>query len=367
MNLRAFTHPLILCLVLVGLASAQDSNRNQAISKKQIPESGTLSPQELFRRVSPSVVVVEILDFHDSVIGRGSGIVIAPGQVVTNRHVADAGMIWRVRQGDQNWRAFPTFIDPDHDLAQLKADGLNAPPISLRVSSTLVVGERVYAIGSPRGLELTLSDGLISGLREYENGRLIQTSAAISPGSSGGGLFDAKGTLVGITSFGITESQNLNFALPTEWVQALSHTEPTARRPQSTSDSGEALVHAGTALNNLQTLVQQRRLLHDRTYTVPHLADGVDWLMGHSTLACIKDAESSDCYDNWPAGRHASLVMLQLLMEIRAAQPSRDDLEETILSSAKTAWKALADAYCKDTGGSFTDLDDKIRTCPNAH
>jgi len=367
MNFKAFSHPLILCLVFAGVASPQDNNRNRAISKKQISEGATPSAQDLFKRVSASVVVVEVLDVNDVVVGRASGVVTAPGRVVTNRHVVDAGMIWKVRQGDAKWRAFLTYVDPDHDLAQLKADGLNAPPVSLRPSSTLAVGERVYAVGAPRGLQLTLSDGLISGLRDYENGRIVQTSAAISPGSSGGGLFDASGTLIGITSFGITESQNLNFALPAEWVQSLTLAQTSnAKQQRSNSDSSEAFLRAGIALNNLQTMVQQRRLLHDRAYTIPHLDNGVSWLMGHSTLACIKDAGSPDCSDNWPLWQHASLVMLQLRMEIRAAQPSRDDVEEPFVSSAAAAWRSLADVYCKDKPtGFFTDLRDRIEVCPN--
>jgi tetratricopeptide (TPR) repeat protein len=88
----------------------------------------------------------------------------------------------------------------------------------------LEVGEKVYAIGAPQGLELTLSEGLISGLREYGSARLIQTTAAISPGSSGGGLFDTQARLVGITTFVVKNGQNLNFALPGEWVSALGFT-----------------------------------------------------------------------------------------------------------------------------------------------
>ena len=90
-----------------------------------------------------------------------------------------------------------------------------------RSSSSLAVGERVYAIGAPEGLELTLSEGVISGLRESGGGCVIQTSAAISPGSSVGGLSDTEGRLIGITTFSLKEGQNLNFALPTEWVQTL--------------------------------------------------------------------------------------------------------------------------------------------------
>jgi S1-C subfamily serine protease len=79
--------------------------------------------------------------------------------------------------------------------------------------SRLKVGEQVYAIGSPSGLRNTLSEGIVSGLREIKGIQHIQTTTPISPGSSGGGLFDAEGKLIGITTFRIGDNGNLNFAV----------------------------------------------------------------------------------------------------------------------------------------------------------
>ncbi len=187
-----------------------------------LPNSDAASAQELFRRLSPSVFVVEVLDASGSVIATASGVALGSDEVVTNKHVIEGGKIWRIRHGREAWPASIAHLDPVHDLCELNAPGLNAPPVLVRASSSLAVGERVYAIGAPEGLELTLSEGVISGLRDYSGGRVIQTSAAISPGSSGGGLFDTEGRLVGITTFSLKEGQNLNFALPTEWVQTLA-------------------------------------------------------------------------------------------------------------------------------------------------
>jgi S1-C subfamily serine protease len=79
----------------------------------------------------------------------------------------------------------------------------------------------VYAIGTPQGLERTLSQGLVSAMRETSEGTVIQTSAPISPGSSGGGLFDTQGQLVGITTFQTKTGQNLNFAIPVDWLDTM--------------------------------------------------------------------------------------------------------------------------------------------------
>jgi S1-C subfamily serine protease len=187
----------------------------------QLPDR-ELSAKEVFERVAPSVVVVELLDVSGKVVGFGSGVVVAPTTVVTNLHVLANGTSYRVKHADATWPAQLLRADAQHDLAELSVGGLDAPPAPLRDSSTLSVGERVFAIGAPEGLELTISEGLISGLRELVGfDRVIQTSAPISPGSSGGGLFDSRGRLVGITTVYLLGGQNLNFALPADWVARL--------------------------------------------------------------------------------------------------------------------------------------------------
>jgi tetratricopeptide (TPR) repeat protein len=171
-------------------------------------------------------MVVESLDAKGKVTVFGSGVVIAPGRVITNRHVIEDGASFRIEHGGKKCSAKLIRVDPGHDLAELSVAGLAAPVVTVLDSSKLAVGETVYAIGAPEGLELTISEGLISGLRDFDNGRVIQTSAAISPGSSGGGLFDAEGRLVGITTFYLKEGQSLNFALPAEWTLALNRPAP---------------------------------------------------------------------------------------------------------------------------------------------
>jgi tetratricopeptide (TPR) repeat protein len=88
-------------------------------------------------------------------------------------------------------------------------------------TSRLKVGARVYAIGAPKGLELTLSEGIISSLREVDGGQYLQISAPISPGSSGGVMFDEEGQLIGLPTFYVAEGQQLNFAVPVEWITEL--------------------------------------------------------------------------------------------------------------------------------------------------
>ena len=182
------------------------------------------TPQQIFEVASPSIVVVEVHDSAGKLEATGSGVVIATGEVVTNCHVAQEGKTLLVRQGKASYPAHVHYADRERDLCQLTVPNFKASPIALGDVANLRTGARVVAIGAPEGLELSVSEGLISSLRELGAGStIIQTTAPISPGSSGGGLFDEEGRLIGITTFYLAEGQNLNFALPVNWVAQLPH------------------------------------------------------------------------------------------------------------------------------------------------
>src|SRR5262249_46799588 len=132
------------------------------------PRVEALEPQEVFLKASPSVVTVDILDAAGHVMGFGSGVVITPGEIITNCHVVAKGMKFRVKKGRRTSSASVRFYDDKRDLCQLhapQAASFTTPVRDIGAVDNLQVGQRVYAIGGPRGLELTLSDGLISGLR----------------------------------------------------------------------------------------------------------------------------------------------------------------------------------------------------------
>jgi TonB family protein len=190
-----------------------------------------MDAEQVFDRAASSVVTVESHDANGVMMNFGSGVVVAPGEIITNCHVVRDGALFHVKKEGHSAPAYLHFSDKARDLCQLQAaqaTSFTRPVRAIMAMSDLRVGQRVYAIGAPRGLEVTLSDGLISGLRHSAGGsvQLIQTTAPVSPGSSGGGLFDQDGRLVGITTFILKESQNLNFAVPAMWVQELQSKQP---------------------------------------------------------------------------------------------------------------------------------------------
>ncbi|HSC80391.1 MAG TPA: trypsin-like peptidase domain-containing protein [Chitinolyticbacter sp.] len=178
-----------------------------------------LSSSELFDTASPSIVVVVGRNGDTQLSSLGSGVVIERGEVVTNCHVVAQTPDVKVLYQGKDYSARVRYQDHGHDLCQLSVSGLDAP--AARLGGPLRVGNKVFALGAPQGLELSLSEGIVSSLRDFDKAKLIQTTAAISPGSSGGGLFDERGGLVGITTFQSRTGQNLNFAVPAEWVALL--------------------------------------------------------------------------------------------------------------------------------------------------
>lgn len=198
-----------------------------ANTAKAAVANAPLSAEQLFVKASASVVRVNVLSTMGDPLGLGSGVVIDNGVVITNCHVTRAGPNLTVQKNDATYPASVSLADEKHDLCKLSVTGLEAPAVKISTVSRLAIGQKVYAIGSPRGLDLTLSDGMVSSLREGPDGTLVQTTAPISPGSSGGGLFNEFGELVGIITFQYTNGQNLNFAIPADWIASMSSTSVT--------------------------------------------------------------------------------------------------------------------------------------------
>jgi S1-C subfamily serine protease len=200
---------------------------------------------EIYRRASPSVVHIRnvallrdrwSLDVAEIGQGEGSGFVWDDrGYVVTNHHVIADGDAFHVTLADHTtWPARAVGGDPDNDIGVLKVDG--APPakllpLDIGTSHDLLVGQSVFAIGNPFGLDQTLTTGVISGLgREIraDTGRriadVIQTDAAVNPGNSGGPLLDSAGRLIGMNTAIVSPSgasAGIGFAVPVDAINRI--------------------------------------------------------------------------------------------------------------------------------------------------
>lgn len=227
-----------------------------------VASAAELTPQQVFRVVSPSVVVIQAYGEGDEVVASGSGVVVPSRKedvttIATNCHVVDSftGRFVGVTSGGRWGIGWVTGRDPARDLCIVDAliierlgddssdtTYLKLPAVTIASSQWLEVGDPVFAVGAPQGLELSFSNGLISGFREYQGADYIQMTTPISQGSSGGGLFDAQGRLVGITTMYVPDAQTLNFAVPAEWIASVPQVE--IPEPRTTSSAASPPVRA---------------------------------------------------------------------------------------------------------------------------
>jgi tetratricopeptide (TPR) repeat protein len=185
---------------------------------------------ELVRRIKPSAVAIETFDVRGEKVSRGSGFFIDTDRIVTNRHVLDGAHRAEIHSSTGN--IYPVkavlAIDAEGDIALLKID---APaglirPLPLDKTSPQE-GESIVVIGNPLGLEGSVTNGIVSAVRDIPTfGRIIQITAPISSGSSGSPVVNMQGQVIGIATLQITGGQSVNFAIPSERISQLQLTAP---------------------------------------------------------------------------------------------------------------------------------------------
>lgn len=185
--------------------------------------ASALEPDVLFARVAPSIWSVRTLDAQERPLQTGSAVVVAPGRLVTSCRVLAKASSVVVRQDNVSYGATLEFPDPVRDLCQLSVARFPAPSVPFAPPGLARPGQRVYAVGNPKGLENTLSEGMLSALRagDGEETRRLQTTVATAPGASGGGLFDSEGRLLGILVADDSPGVPTGLAIPAEFVAEL--------------------------------------------------------------------------------------------------------------------------------------------------
>ena len=208
---------------------------------------------ELIRRVKPSVVSVITYNAKGEVAITGSGFFVRPGQVVTNLHVIEGAQRAEVRTFEGKGRTYQVegvaALDEDGDLALLS---VQMPPERTRVLETTTSmpeeGERIFVIGNPLKLEGSVSDGIVSAVREVPSlGKIVQITAPISHGNSGSPVFNMRGQVVGVVTIRVMNGQNINLALGAARLSELAGGQPLlsfeelAARTRTTGQQPEAL------------------------------------------------------------------------------------------------------------------------------
>jgi len=180
---------------------------------------------ELVRRIKPSAVAIETFDAKGATLSRGSGFFISVDKIVTNRHVIEKSN--RVEIHLMDGKKFTArgvlAIDGEGDLALLQVDvPQNSAPALPLIQSAPQEGESIVVVGNPFGLEGSVSNGIVSAVREIPGyGKIIQITAPISPGSSGSPVVNMRGQVIGVATLQAAEGQSLNFAVPSSRIAQL--------------------------------------------------------------------------------------------------------------------------------------------------
>lgn len=193
--------------------------RRGVVPNEQAPTVPTaMSTQQIFQMAGGGVTLIETFDDEGHKREQGSGFVVSSdGTAITNYHVIRGASRATAKFSDGTLSDVSGVVSYDaaRDVAVIRLASAPKTVLQLGDSDGVTVGEKVVAIGSPLGLENTLSEGIVSGMR---NG-VIQMSVPISPGSSGGAVFDPQGKVIGISVATILMGQNLNFAVPINWAK----------------------------------------------------------------------------------------------------------------------------------------------------
>lgn len=208
-TLSSASSALILSIILATLVS---------------PVAFGQSTREIVQNTLPSVVVLDMQDKNGQQVAFGSGFFVRDNVIAAGLHVINGAHKGYYKHVGYK-KKFPLTgilaVDTTQDLVLLAAPGARAPALLLGDSDQVAVGDPIYAVGNPKGFEGTFSQGIVSGIREAGSRELLQITAPVSRGSSGGPVLNAKGEVIGVAFATHGGGQNLNFAVPVSYLQAL--------------------------------------------------------------------------------------------------------------------------------------------------
>lgn len=224
------------------------------------------TPQDIARQSLPSVLLIVVNDNHSQPLAMGSGFIVKDGVVATNFHVIEGGSSAIAKNVDSDKPLNVDGIlatDPDQDLALLKVTDLRGAPLPMATGKPAEIGQRVYAVGNPKGLQGTFSEGIVSAKRSDNSRTLVQITAPISPGSSGGPVLDKDGAVIGIATATLKDGQNLNFAVGVDALAALLAGSKGDVKPFGGPARKKAALPDGKALGSAITFTE---FMWDKVY-----------------------------------------------------------------------------------------------------
>lgn len=266
----------------------------------------SLTVPKIVKLIAPCVVVIQ--GKTESGESLGSGFVVSKdGKIVTNLHVIRELLTAKVLvpNGDVFDSLTVLATDERRDLAVVKVAGFNLPTLEIGDSDSLAVGQRLIAVGSPLGLEGTVTTGVLSAIRESDGYRVLQTDAAVNPGNSGGPLVNEMGKVIGVITFKLRATENINFAIPINYVRGLLN---NLQQP--------------ITLGEMRSKVTQPGATFEQNNNGASLKDTLDWLREKISLA-------SSSYDYDLKGNHVHVSTLNRVHKMESCTIAIDSYQSS--------------------------------------
>lgn len=210
---------LVFGILLAFIVNSCSNTQVKQNDKDKVSQDTVLSAEDIYKNAVSKVAM--IISYKDGIpFSQGSGFFISKNQIVTNYHcVANSDYIeFKIIGKDDIFKeAKVVRASTKYDLAIIRTKQ-NFPYVDIDSLCKEKIGSKVYVIGNPKGLEGTISDGILSGRRENDGKEYIQITAPISPGNSGGPVLNENGKVIGVATFAFRNSQNINFAVPIKYV-----------------------------------------------------------------------------------------------------------------------------------------------------
>jgi len=324
-----------------------------------------LTTAQIAKRVSPSVVVIHgKTDAGDDVLG--SGFVISKdGKIVTNLHVIRdvKAVSVQLANGEIFDSASVLTFDDRRDLAIVRIASFDLAPLPMGNSNSVTVGEPVVIVGSPRGLEGTVTAGILSGVRDSGDGfKVLQTDAAVNPGNSGGPLVNSKGQAIGVVSFKLRSSEGLNFAIPINYVSGLLNWElaqPMSLEEMRTSLRAKSAA-TGPSLKETLDWLKEKLPLGEAHFSLAMRAETVRIVpIRFESCTVIFDWVGVEVWKNQPTYPWTNTDHYTVpLGAVTNVLVLKDSHSEGWRMSLSTTSKVILDDFHSDTRGNKTESVD---------
>lgn len=290
------------------------------------------SPREIAQRGFKSVVLLAMNDADGKPLCIGSGFFISDGVIATNAHVIEGAGSGTAKLVGAT-QTFPILgilaLDHHADLALVEVS-VAAPSLHLSDVPMPVVGDSVYVIGNPLGLEGTFSQGIVSGIRTTGTGSLIQMTAPISPGSSGGPVLDGVGDVVGVSVGTFKEGQNLNLAVPVSYLAHLFETRSASATPfraaANQSDKSDTILD-GLGTRTEEGVVATDLYVGDNEYSL-RLVNRLPVQVSHIDVVVVFYDKSTGEADDFDRFEYSESIPAGLAKPV--GQPYRADQEHVL-------------------------------------